>query len=120
NNNLVHSTAVSYDGYGIFGGKENEAFDGYIYGGRSNINRGEENVIIGGHHNEMLYTYDAEGNGVYNRWSVIVGGIYNQLESDADDFTTTIGLLDHTFIGRQSYLNVPNDNLHIQVGPVNE
>ena len=87
---------------------------------RSNINRGQENVIVGGQHNEMLYTVNEEGAGVYNRWSVIVGGIYNQLAAEEDDFTTKVGLLDHTFIGRQSYLNVPEDNLHIQVGPVNE
>ena len=121
NNNLVHSTAASYDGYGIYGGKENEAFDGYIYGGRSNVNRGQENVIVGGQHNEMLYDFGDENNpGDYNRWSVIVGGIDNQLPASSEDYSTIMGRMNRSFIGQPYWMNLPNDNLHIQVGPVNE
>ena len=117
----MHSTAASYDGYGIYGGKENEAFDGYIYGGRSNVNRGQENVIVGGHHNEMLYDFGDENNpGDYNRWSVIVGGIDNQLPASSEDYSSIIGLMNRTFIGQPYWMNVPNENLHIQVGPANE
>lgn len=120
NNNLVHSTAASYDGYGVFGGKENEVFNGYIYGGRSNVNDGQENVIVGGHHNELLFSIDENGDGVYNRWSVIVGGINNQLPADAPDYTTVIGLWNRSFVGRQHYLNTSSEDRHIQVGPVND
>lgn len=121
NNNLVHSTAVSYDGYGIFGGKENEVFDGFIYGGRSNVNRGQENLIVGGHHNEILYMEEeGEVPGNYNRWSVILGGRYNHLPAESADYSTIIGHSNRTFVGSHYYLEVPFDNRHIQVGPANE
>lgn len=121
NNNLVHSSAASYDGYGIYGGKENEAYDGYIYGGRLNVNRGQENVIVGGHRNEILYDYGDENTpGDYNRWSVIVGGIDNRLPASEMDYSTIIGRMNRSFMGQPYYLNLPFDNLHIQVGSANE
>ena len=117
--NLVHSSA---DIGGVFGGKQNEAFDGYIFGGQLNVNRGQQNVIVGGRENELLYDFGDENNlgGDYNRWSVILGGSGTQVQPWANDFTTVIGLWNKTFIGTPYTWDMPNDNLHIQVGPVNE
>ena len=68
----------------------------------------------------MLYDFGDENNPAdYNRWSVIVGGVDNHLPASSEDHSSIIGLMNRTFIGQPYWMNVPNDNLHIQVGPVN-
>jgi hypothetical protein len=111
NNNKTDSLVSGTSGFGIFGGKENIVFDGYLYGGRSNINRGQNNVIVGGRDNEMLNSFDEAGNGVYNRWSVIVGGSNTILPSTTSDFYTVIGQQNRSFVG------TPGTSNHIQTGP---
>ena len=98
----------------------NELFDGSIFGGSFNINRGLNNVIVGGIHNEMLQTFDEAGNGVYNRWSVIVGGDNNILPSTTSDATTVVGRLNRAYVGLMSNGSVPLEERHIQVGSIDE
>jgi hypothetical protein len=117
--NNVTDIGTSPEGYGVFGGTGNMVFDGCIYGGKSNVNRGEGNVIVGGNGNELLNALDEDGFGVYNRWSVIVGGFQNLLPSETEDFSTVLGRLNRSYVGTPG-ADAPYESLHIQLGLIAE
>jgi hypothetical protein len=85
--------ASTGDAAGIFGGHQNSAFDGYVYGGKLNVMRGHCNAILGGYHLE----FEAEP-AVYPRFSVMVGGSHNTAPMELPDYQTIIGNAGQVFI----------------------
>lgn len=100
----------------ILGGRSNSTdatADGGILGGRYNVLSGEENVIVGGSYNTMENTLDENGFGVYNRWSVMLGG-GSHLPNTLQDGAIMLGKLNNVYIEQADSLH------HVQVGPANE
>jgi len=100
----------------ILGGRSNTTdatADGGILGGRYNVLSGEENVIVGGYSNTMENTLDENGFGVYNRWSVMLGG-GSHLPNTLQDGAIMLGKLNNVYIEQADSLH------HVQVGPANE
>lgn len=100
----------------ILGGRSNTTdatADGGILGGRYNLLSGEENVIVGGYSNTMENTLDENGFGVYNRWSVMIGG-GSHLPNTLDDGAVMLGKLNNVYIEQADSLH------HVQTGPPND
>lgn len=101
----------------ILGGRSNTTepgADGGIMGGRYNVLHGEDNVIIGGSGNSMENVIDEQGEGVYNRWSVMVGGNNNNMEPDLSDFSVLLGKANRV------YIQSADSTSHVQTGAPNE
>ena len=100
----------------ILGGRSNTTdatADGGILGGRYNLLSGEESVIVGGYSNTMENTLDENGFGVYNRWSVMIGG-GSHLPNTLDDGAVMLGKLNNVYIEQADSLH------HVQTGPPND
>lgn len=100
----------------ILGGRSNSTdvtADGGILGGRYNLLSGEENVIVGGYSNTMENTLDENGFGVYNRWSVMIGG-GSHLPNTLEDKAILLGTLNNVYVGYADSLH------HVQIGPPND
>ena len=99
----------------ILGGRSNTTdatADGGILGGRHNVLSGEENVIVGGYSNTMENTLDENGFGVYNRWSVMIGG-GSHLPNTLGDAAVLLGTMNNVYIEQADSL------YHVQTGPPN-
>ena len=99
----------------ILGGRSNTTdatADGGILGGRYNVLSGEENVIVGGYSNTMENTLDENGFGVYNRWSVMIGG-GSHLPNTLGDEAVLLGTMNNVYIEQADSL------YHVQTGPPN-
>jgi len=98
----------------ILGGRSNTSqpgTDSGILGGRFNVVDGEDNIIIGGKGNTMENIINEEGQGVYNRWSVMLGGSNNHMPSDLEDFSLILGK------SNRAYIQSADSTSHVQVGP---
>lgn len=88
--NLVHPDATG-DASVVMGGSNNVVVDGTLVGGKSNTLRGEHCVLIGGKGLASLTDIGEDGSGIYNRYSVILGGMNNTLPADVPDGRTLLG-----------------------------
>ena len=100
----------------ILGGRSNTTdatTDGGVLGGRLNVLSGEESVIVGGYNNTMENTLDENGFGVYNRWSVMIGG-GSHLPNTLEDAAVLLGTYNNVYIEQADSVH------HVQVGPPND
>ena len=100
----------------ILGGRSNSTdatASGGILGGQYNVLSGQNNVIVGGYSNTMENTLDENGSGVYNRWSVMLGG-GGHLPNTLEDGALMLGTLNNVYIEQADSLH------HVQIGPPND
>jgi hypothetical protein len=100
----------------ILGGRSNSTdatASGGILGGQYNVLSGQNNVIVGGYSNTMENTLDENGSGVYNRWSVMLGG-GSHLPNTLEDGALMLGTLNNVYIEQADSL------YHVQIGPPND